>query len=197
MRPLSERFNLMYVRKKHFADAWTGRLGFVAAAATALTVGAYQMSGDDRPYTAGPLTKAHDMFASDCTKCHEASMEKGLRGFLMPASDEMCIKCHANQAGLHAENQIDLFTASMPGHPEMRTSANCAACHMEHLGRDHNLLEVSDQTCVKCHEDLAAKGIRRVLASNTPPAAAPPEPPVTEPSPAATPVPAGTEGGAK
>lgn len=195
MRPLSERFNLTYVRKKHFADAWTGRLGFAAAAATALTVGAYQIRGDDRPYTAGPLTKAHDMFAADCTLCHAPSQEKGLRGFLMPASDEHCLKCHENQAGLHAQNQTDLFTMAMPGHPGMRVSANCAACHVEHKGRDHDLSAVSDQTCVKCHEDLQAKGMKLVAASRPKPEPVPAEDPGRA---AETPgAPAGAEGGAK
>jgi predicted CXXCH cytochrome family protein len=175
-RPLSERFELPYVRKKHFADRWTGRLGFVAAAATVVTVGAFQLKGDDRPYTAGELTKAHDMFASDCMKCHDASNEKGLRGYLMPATDDKCLKCHENQAGLHASNQIDLFTMSMPGHPEVRMSGNCAACHMEHQGRQHDLRAVSDQTCVRCHADLANQGMKMVQASATKPVEVTPAP---------------------
>ncbi len=204
-RPLSERFDLTYVRKKHFADAWTGRLGFVAAAATAVTVGAYQMRGDDRPYTAGAVTRAHNMFAEKCTLCHAPSIDKGLRGFLMPASDEKCLNCHENQAGLHAQSQTDLFTMAMPGHPELRVSANCAACHMEHNGLDHDLSAVSDQTCVKCHEDLQAKGMKLVAASTRGPAPQPADTTgrATEPaaagdsmgSPAGAP--AGSEGGAK
>jgi hypothetical protein len=192
-RPLSERFELPYVRRKHFADRWTGRLGFVAAAATVVTVGAVQMKGDDRPYTAGELTKAHDMFASDCMKCHDASMEKGLSGLLMPATDAKCLVCHENQAGLHASNQIDMFTASMPGHPDVRMSGNCSACHMEHQGRLHDLEAVSDQTCVRCHADLANQGMKMVAASSakpTEPAAASKAEPAAEPAKPA-------EGGAK
>lgn len=201
-RPLSERFDLPYVRKKHFADRWTGRLGFVAAAVTAVTVGAFQMSGDDRPYTAGELTKAHDMFASDCMKCHEASREKGLRGYLMPATDDKCIACHENQAALHASNQADLFTMTMPGHPDLRMSGNCAACHMEHKGRNHDLTVMNDQTCVQCHADLQGQGMRKVVASAVPvtKAEAAPEPPAkTEGADPATGAgeAAKTEGGAK
>lgn len=188
-RPLSDRFDLPYVRRKHFADRWTGRLGFLAAAATVVTVGALQMSADNRPYTAGPLTKAHDMFASDCTLCHQPSIEKGLGGLLMPASDEKCLTCHKSHAGLHAENQLDIFTMSMPGHPNLRASANCALCHSEHNGRDHNLSAVADQICVRCHADLAANGtaLRPVAAPRRDAAPIPADAPPSNPAPAVDP----------
>lgn len=198
-RPLSERFDLPYVRRKHFADRWTGRLGFVAAAATAVTVGAFQLAGDDRPYTAGPLTKAHDMFASDCMKCHEASEKKGLAGLLMPATDAKCIVCHENQAGLHAAEQSDLFAMSMPGHPEVRMSANCAACHMEHKGRTHDLNAVGDHMCIVCHADLKNDGMKNVVAASlrsSRPVDAPAMPPSTEGA-ASEQAGTATEGGAK
>lgn len=117
----------------------------------------------------------------------------------MPATDAKCLLCHENQAGLHASNQIDLFTMSMPGHPDVRLSGNCAACHMEHQGREHDLTAVSDQTCVKCHADLANEGTKMVAASS----GKPPLPgiaPDPVPSPAPSPAPEAVkpaEGGAK
>ncbi len=161
-RPLSERFELPYVRRKHFADRWTGRLGLLAAVIVAGTTAALAFKGarDDRAYTAGPLTAAHDMFAQDCQKCHESSEKSGWRGYFQPASDRLCLDCHNSQATIHADNQIAIFAGgAMPGHPDIRLSSNCAACHIEHRGRYANLSEVPDSFCVRCHEDLAHKGI--------------------------------------
>lgn len=176
-RPLSERFDLPYVRRRHFADRWTGRLGILGALATAGVMGALAYRGDDRPYTAGPLTAAHDMFASDCRKCHEPKSDTGLGGLLMPASDNLCLKCHSSQATIHADNQAALFAGGvMPGHPDIRLSSNCAACHVEHRGRHANLSDVPDSFCIRCHEDLKAKGM-------SPPGMKPPLPQTDESSP--------------
>lgn len=159
-RPLSERFDLSYVRRKHFADRFTGKAGLVCALAALGFCGVMVARSDDSPYSCGPLSRPHDMFASQCNKCHAPDMKKG-RGYFLPASDDRCLACHANQATLHAPNQIDLFTgANIPGHPELRTSANCAACHIEHRGRDVNIARVPDSFCVRCHEDLQNKGRR-------------------------------------
>lgn len=187
LRPLSDRFDLPYVRRKHFADRWTGRLGLLAALGTAATLGVLAARGNERPYTAGPLTTAHDMFASDCNQCHAANSDKGFQGLLMPASDAKCLVCHESQATIHADNQAELFAGgAIPGHPEIRLSSNCSACHVEHRGRDANLSAVNDSFCVRCHADLDAGGRR-------PEAAAPPRVDPAE-RPAAVPAPAPTEG---
>lgn len=161
LRPLSERFDLLYVRRRHFADRWGGRLGLIAAACTAVVVGGMYAMGNERGYTAGDLTLAHDMFATDCMKCHDGGADKAFGGLLLPASDAKCMECHASQAGVHAQNQVERFlSASVPGHEGVAMSANCAACHIEHRGRHANLSEVPDNLCVSCHADLSAKGIR-------------------------------------
>ena len=33
-------------------------------------------------------------------------------------------------------------------------SGNCADCHVEHKGRDHDLNRMDDRFCVQCHGDL-------------------------------------------
>lgn len=206
LRPLSDRFDLMYVRKKHFADRWGGRLGMLAAAGTALVLGGMYATGNERGYTAGELTQAHDMFATDCTKCHDAGADKALGGLLLPASDAKCLECHDSQATAHARNQVERFLgASVPGHEGVMLSANCAACHVEHRGRHANLSEVSDNLCVSCHSDLKSSGIRKGASPGEMwgvPSTTPSQPPVAkaaEPaaSPAQDPAPGGTDEAAK
>ena len=91
-RPLSERFDLSYVRRKHFADRFTGKAGLVCALAALGFCGVMVARSDDSPYSCGPLSRPHDMFASQCNKCHAPDMKKG-RGYFLPASDDRCLAC--------------------------------------------------------------------------------------------------------
>jgi hypothetical protein len=173
--PLSERFDLKYVRRRHFPDTWTGRLSLGAVLAVGAFVAYAAISGDERAFSSGALTYAHAMFADDCTQCH--APDPGRVGYWLPAQDSACLRCHV--APLHNPHQsmfrgdATIFTSQV-GPVEM--SGDCSACHVEHRGADTSLNLVHDRMCIACHRDLSRFG--RV-----------PPPPIVEPglTPAPTP----------
>lgn len=156
-RPLSERFDLTYVQKRHFADRWTAALGLGLALLVAAGLGGLTLFGGNEVYSSGPLTNAHAMFAHDCGKCH--APDPAGSGFWLPARDELCLACHV--APLHNPHQSQFVgTARAVGSQEVVMSSSCAVCHVEHQGHDADLTLVSDQTCVRCHADLRESGWR-------------------------------------
>jgi hypothetical protein len=60
--------------------------------------------------------------------------------------ESACQQCH--RVGNHFR---DVMTE-----PWKRIDQNCATCHHDHQGRDHDLTRVAAQTCVSCHSDLAS-----------------------------------------
>lgn len=156
-RPLSERFDLTYVHRRHFADRWTAPLAILAFLAAPLVLGGLMLTGSHGAYSSGPVTSAHAMFADDCGECHAPDPRRS--GFWLPVRDELCLACH--DAPLHNPNQ-SMFVGvhHAIGVEETVMSSSCSVCHVEHRGRDADLSQVSDQTCVQCHADLRAYGWR-------------------------------------
>ena len=155
--PLSERFDLRYVRRLHWQDALPRRLALIALALAVGWVGASWLRADFTMYSAGPLTTSHAMFADDCSQCHQADPERS--GFWLPVQDSACLRCHV--APKHHPHQ-SMFTGE-PGvyganASPLVMSADCAACHVEHRGPNHKLRMVSDNHCTQCHKDLNAFG---------------------------------------
>ncbi|MBL0921064.1 MAG: cytochrome c3 family protein [Phycisphaerales bacterium] len=168
--PLSERFDLRYVRRRRFPDSWTERLAVVVVVAIAAFTLYSGFSGDQRAFSSGPLTHAHAMFADDCQQCHQPDPARS--GFWLPAQDSACLRCHV--ATLHNPHQAffrgpEMLVSSRARPVEM--SGDCSTCHVEHRGPNVRLANVPDLLCIGCHKDLAALG-RRI-----PDAAATTEPP--------------------
>ena len=178
--PLSERFDLRYIRKRHFPDTWTGRLSLIAVLVVGAFVAYAAVSGDERAFSSGPLTHAHAMFADDCAQCHQPDPARA--GYWLPAQDSACLRCHV--APLHNPHQSlfrgeGMLLSSRAGPMEM--SGDCAACHVEHRGPEVNLRHVADQLCINCHKDIARFGRMTTAAT------APVEAPTIEPAPGETP----------
>lgn len=155
--PLSERFDLAYVRRRHWPDSWTSRLGALAALAAAGWIGAGFVTADYTIYSGGSLTTAHSMFADDCSQCHQPDPARS--GYWLAAQDSACLRCHA--APLHNPHQ-SMFVGSpllaSGGGEALVMSGNCASCHVEHRGANHDLRRIHDNHCIQCHRDLGAFG---------------------------------------
>jgi len=167
-RAISERIDLSYVKRKHWPQSamfrWAVTLcGAVLIGAGALEVGhATETFPAHAYYTSGTIAKAHSMFASNCAACHASDPANPQAvSFALPVSDEKCLDCHETYAVTHhpkqrlyngRERKVDGYAAPVV------MSSNCASCHVDHQGYDHDLNRVSDRVCVQCHEDLAAKG---------------------------------------
>jgi hypothetical protein len=76
----------------------------------------------------GPLTTAHEKLEEDCSNCHQVLAKK--------AQSSLCISCHKpiktdieTKKGFHGRN-------------ELVAKSECYACHTEHMGRDHKLIQL-------------------------------------------------------
>jgi hypothetical protein len=105
------------------------------------------------------ISSAHSLWLNDCTVCHDGN---GKAPGLMPSevSDAACLRCHSG--GGHHPNQLqrvgpnednELALAFVLG-GELR-SARCTVCHIEHQGKE-SLSAVANETCTKCHANIAA-----------------------------------------
>lgn len=161
-RPLSERFDLTYVRRPQLSDRWTRPLSAIFVVLVIAIFGGLLWQRDLRAYSSGPLTTAHAMFADDCAKCHAPDPDRS--GFWLPTRDELCLNCHV--APLHNPNQ-SMFVggACAVGAEQIVMSSSCSVCHVEHLGAHADLSAVSDATCVRCHADLQQFGWKSPGAS--------------------------------
>lgn len=154
-RPLSERFDLTYVRRPQLSDRWTRPLSVAFIAIIVVIFGGLMLQGDLRAYSSGPLTTAHAMFADDCGKCHAPDPDRS--GYWLPARDELCLNCHV--APLHNLHQSMFVGHAHPvGTEQIVMSSECSVCHVEHRGKHADLSAVHDATCVRCHEDLQRWG---------------------------------------
>ena len=147
-RPLSERFDLRYVRARSWPESWTVRLSLATVTLAAVLLLSASMGNSD-PFSPGPVTGFHAMFEHDCRSCHQPDPQRS--GYWLPASDAACMKCHKATA-----HEPPAFHAAMsPGvDPSTIMSSNCVTCHVEHQGRHHDISRVSDRACVQCHADL-------------------------------------------
>lgn len=165
--PLSERFDLRYIRRRHFPATWTRAGSLAAVIAVGGYVAAREWSGDRRMFTSGPLTSAHAIFADDCAQCHQAAepppgagvFARAASRYWLPAQDAACLRCHIGAA--HQAHQ-SMFTgverAVHGAAAPVRMASDCRVCHVEHRGADANLSAVPDRACVQCHADLNALG---------------------------------------
>jgi len=197
-RPLSERFDLTYVNRAHYADRWTGPCSLALVLVVVVFLGAATILGDRAAYSSGELTIAHDMFADRCEKCH--APDPARPGFFLPASDDKCLYCHATYAQAHHPLQ-SLYIGGhvkLSNDLEIQVASECSLCHVEHRGRDIDLTSIPDQFCVQCHADLAARGINPELVRAGSGRVAPDLPPPNgAPADASEPAPdADSEGGA-
>jgi len=170
-RPISERIDLRYVRRRNWPGTWTWGLSLLLCAAL-LAAGAgaeifkraegiYAMS----IYSSGSMTRAHAMFGDDCAQCHAASPHRS--GFWLPVQDDLCLKCHEVYAATHVRDPHGMSVQScydgdlrqLSGMSErVLMSSHCAACHIEHKGPDHDLNKVDDGICTRCHANLERDG---------------------------------------
>lgn len=115
-----------------------------------------------------------------CAACHEAgdktlgewALHLAGRGSLQTPQSSLCLKCHEQGLdSLHAllphgvaPERLAKHTLEVAGEvggaswnsaisiPQNdRGEIGCAACHREHLGKDHDLAAISNQQCQSCH----------------------------------------------
>ncbi|QDU19945.1 cytochrome c3 family protein [Urbifossiella limnaea] len=99
-------------------------------------------------HTHGELANPHAAWDQDCAACHRS---QGIGDFslsnVLNARDRWhdltCTKCHAGP----------------PHHATVADTAfhdRCSNCHHDHAGRTTSLTDISDEHCVRCHQNLPA-----------------------------------------
>jgi hypothetical protein len=139
------RIPLDYFRQKSGLERWKSGLALLAVAAGLVYI-AWSTIGSSGPshYSPGPLASVHSMWNDHCEVCHQNFTPTGAGAWSgnPHAADVLCQACHRGQE--HTSKQLATEVAS------------CAACHVEHRGRDADLIRVADTQCTVCHANLAA-----------------------------------------
>lgn len=161
-RPIEDRFDVTYVRRTHWPDLANRWLMWLVVLGGSGALAMLAMRGDNRMYSSGSLAVVHASFGNDCAQCHQPAAN-GASDFFLPVADSACLRCHA--AIEHSPNQTDFSALEgiiIPGHAEpVRMSSRCAACHIEHRGKEADLTIISDRMCVQCHSNLSLKGLKQ------------------------------------
>jgi hypothetical protein len=134
-KKLAQRINLNYFKTLHAIPRWRRILSLVFTAAGLGWLGWHGVSGNPKPYNAGPVAHAHALFGQKCVACHVSKT-----GFQRTVTDQACLACH--DGPIH--------------HVEQTLAPLCSDCHVEHKGV-LRLASTSDRACTQCHADLAAK----------------------------------------
>ncbi len=147
----SQRIQIDYFRRRgglYYLKWWLSILALLASGLYAFYV--IQWPGAVVHVSTGPLALAHASFENDCSKCHE--------DFSPIASDAMkfnpiaklshietaCQSCHRVD-----DHYREFLTADWK-----TVDQNCALCHRDHQGRDHDLSSVDNAACTACHAKL-------------------------------------------
>src|ERR1700687_4682052 len=133
-KKLAQRINLDYFKTLRGIPRWRRILSAVFTAAGLAWLGWHGLSGNPKPYDAGPVGHSHAMFSQKCTACHVSG------GFQRVATDQACLACH--DGPIH--------------HAEQTFAPVCSDCHVEHRG-SMRLASTSNEACTQCHANLAAK----------------------------------------
>jgi hypothetical protein len=101
----------------------------------------------------GKLSSAHQKYEEDCSQCHNRANRAQQR--------ELCLACHkpiaadiAGKRGFH-------------GHAPGMATAQCAACHSEHLGRDADIVRLSRAAFDHQLTDFPLQGAHAGLACDS------------------------------
>lgn len=134
-KKLAQRINLNYFKELHGIPRWRRYLSALLVLLGLVWLGFHALSGNPRPYNAGPVSRAHSMFGTKCSACHLSG-----GGYQQAVADKACLGCH--DGPIH--------------HAEQTFVPACADCHVEHKG-SFRMAATSDAACTQCHADLAAK----------------------------------------
>jgi predicted CXXCH cytochrome family protein len=134
-KKLGQRVDRTYLKKLYPIPLWrrilTAGCLFVALA----WLGAFAMSRNQTPYTAGPLSTSHAFLGRNCAACHAQAA-----GMSKRVTDKQCGACH--DAPVHNVQQV--------------FDPRCMDCHAEHRGLTQ-LAGGSSQQCASCHANLQTK----------------------------------------
>lgn len=90
----------------------------------------------DSSWNTGDFHPAHQLFADDCSSCHNEAFTQ--------VSKQTCMSCHGSVAYHFPPDSLELNSIE---------ETNCQSCHKEHNGED-GLVSDSQNLCIDCHENI-------------------------------------------
>lgn len=139
--------------------------GALLIAAVAAFVAFDFFGRDARFLSNGPLSSAHATLEDDCAACHDA---------FDAVKSEKCSVCHekyGDRLGVYTWPAHYIYRSNdFQRHADAEHETDCAACHLEHRGRESSITLVADRRCRACHDfasfndghpqfDFAAEGL--------------------------------------
>lgn len=100
----------------------------------------------------GPLSAVHASFtgSAGCSACHLAHDAEGYKwltaSFQSHDQTGQCLNCHEFDGHNRTAHN------SMYPHQKSLPQPECASCHTEHKGGNHDISQVRQSTCTNCHE---------------------------------------------
>lgn len=148
----SQRINIDYHKQSNWLTRSRSILALLAMALT-LAYGFYVFAlGGPSHLSTGPVAAAHASFESDCQKCHldftpiSGDALRFASSAALDRLEETCQSCH--RVDHHFRGNMKPKFAAIDQH--------CSACHTDHQGRDHDMVNVASHQCTQCHNDLNA-----------------------------------------
>lgn len=136
-KTLAQRIDLSYFKRPHPFRRWRLILSVALPAIALAWVVLLGATGNNAPYSSGPVSTAHTLFGARCEVCHRQEAGSGFRAHV---TDRSCLACH--DAPRHSEAEL--------------VTPACTSCHLEHRGAVRLAL-VADRACASCHGDLQTK----------------------------------------
>jgi hypothetical protein len=91
------------------------------------------------PWSTGDVSRGHAYVENDCQSCHS--------GYFRAVRNQDCMTCH-HDIGRHSSPEQAMSALD---------EAECAACHLEHRGRQVDLADQGAGFCSDCHADLSTR----------------------------------------
>ena len=142
-------------RNKHTFSIIAGIVGLIGLA-WGFAVTEARLPGE-RAFSPGQVASVHATWDAECQACHIPFMP--IRGdTLLSSLPENALTGAAHAWSSASDGRCQSCHAGPPHHAAVKSedAQGCASCHHEHAGPGGMLLKVNDQSCTRCHSDLAS-----------------------------------------
>lgn len=126
-------------------------------------------------FSHGPVANVHATWDHACGACHENFPPLLPGTFLPPATSSVGTPPGGSSSEWPVHHRADekCGTCHAPsrhnGHELLNEVGTCASCHMEHRGRNADLVRPGDEVCTRCHANIAGHRRNSAVSSLSPP----------------------------
>lgn len=146
----SQRIQMDHFRRVTMLTRSRSLLAIVALLITGVYCFYVLAAGSPSHLSTGPLARAHASFENRCDKCHTDFTPISSDSLLLDSSSALnvqetaCQECH--KAESHFRNHLV--------ESSKRIDQHCSGCHLDHQGREFDMVQLASGACVQCHGNL-------------------------------------------